>query len=59
VINYIMRPCHKIYLSAKKFNLFVCELLIFGVPFLNVNLALGLGLVLALALVLELFSCWL
>ena len=68
-----MRPCHKIYLAhpdtahitcAKKINIFLCQLLIFGVPLLNANLRLGLGLALVLGLevmlelVLELFSCW-
>ena len=47
--NYIIYQCQyetvpENLSECEKFNLFVCELLLFGVPFLNVNLALGLGL---------------
>jgi len=59
--NLSVSPRHSPHTMCEKFILFVCELLLFGVPVLNVNLALGLclGLVLGLGLVLELYSCWL
>jgi len=50
-----MRPCQKIYLAYPgtghgahtlhlKFVLFACQLLVFGVPLLTINVCLGLGL---------------
>ena len=44
-------PRHSLHSLCKKNNLFVYELLVFGVLLLDIDLCLGLGLVL------ELFSC--
>ena len=50
-------PRHGPHTLHEKLILFVCQLLVFNVTLLNVNLGLGLGSVLWLGSVLELFSC--
>jgi len=53
MISYVIYGCHYEtgpprhgpHILCIKFTLFVCQLLVFGVPLLNVNLGLGLGLI--------------